>query len=122
MRLIEFIVYGTKFFPSFEGLDLYINCKWIRNPHKNKNLRYLTGLDKEVINEVCNSYGFYKHIEEFIRKIKENNNIQRVGIYCSAGKHRSVVIANVLADRLKDYNIKITYMNTTILERLKDLK
>jgi RNase adaptor protein for sRNA GlmZ degradation len=120
MRYIEFIVYGTNYFSTFEGLDLYINCKWVKNPYRNKNLRNLTGLDKEVIHEVCNSHGFYKHIEEFCKKIREDNSIQRVGVYCSAGKHRSVVVANVLASRLKDYDVKITYMNSTILKRLKE--
>ena len=90
--------------------DLVFDVRFLPNPHYISELREFTGNDKKVRDYVLN----WDQTKEFIEKledmidflipyyIKEGKNQLVIGIGCTGGKHRSVTIANVLYEGLKD--------------------
>lgn len=90
--------------------DLVFDVRFMPNPHYVKELREYTGNDKRVRDYVMNS----KETKIFIEKlndlvdflvplyIKEGKTQLVIGIGCTGGKHRSVTIANVLFEYLKE--------------------
>jgi RNase adapter protein RapZ len=85
-------------------LDMIFDVRFLPNPHFEKDLRPLTGKDKPVIQfmEKQNAMGkFWKHLTslmDFLTPlfIKEGKTYLSIGIGCTGGKHRSVMIAEKL--------------------------
>lgn len=76
---------------------LVYDCRDLPNPHHDKLLRDLNGNDPLVI-EWVTSHGGEKRAREIVSAIR--NSAQdpiRIAIGCSGGKHRSVVIARLVA-------------------------
>ena len=75
------------------------------NPYWVPELKELTGLDKEVKDYVLNApqtkeylKNIILYLDFYLKELKENNrNHASIGIACSGGQHRSVVIAEYLA-------------------------
>jgi UPF0042 nucleotide-binding protein len=94
--------------------DLMFDVRFLPNPHYEENLRYKTGLDPEVREYVESSAGideFYVRLEPLLDYLldsyeKEGKAHLTIGIGCTGGRHRSVVIAEHLAklyDNRGDY-------------------
>ncbi len=91
--------------------DLVFDVRFLPNPYYVEDLRPLTGNNPRVRDFVMEG-GLG---EEFLTKtadlvqfllpnyIKEGKNQLVIGIGCTGGKHRSVTIANALAEELKKY-------------------
>ncbi len=88
--------------------DFVFDVRCLPNPHWEKNLRTLTGLDAEVV-EYLETYpeveAMYASIMEFLRQWiprfeKENRSYMTVSIGCTGGKHRSVYLAERIAREL----------------------
>jgi UPF0042 nucleotide-binding protein len=79
--------------------DLTLDCRILRNPHRDKKLRYLDGRDSQVVKDVRNSPGFPAFMRDAVEFIKETKP-HSVAIGCFAGRHRSVVVAQELAEVL----------------------
>jgi UPF0042 nucleotide-binding protein len=80
-----------------QGLDALVSCKTIRNPHRDVNLRMLRGTDALVQNKVL----AHQYAEAIIARIlKHVQQKQTIGVYCTAGHHRSVAIVEEVARRL----------------------
>jgi RNase adapter protein RapZ len=85
--------------------DLLFDVRFLPNPHYEADLRPKTGLDREVREYVENSAGideFYGRLEPLLDYLldayeKEGKAHLTVGIGCTGGRHRSVVIAEQLA-------------------------
>ncbi len=92
--------------------DLIVDCRVLRNPHRMKGLRYLTGMDERVQEDVQGSPGFEALIEETCEKVRKAivdelptslESLMRgycVAFGCHGGRHRSVVCALEVAHRL----------------------
>jgi UPF0042 nucleotide-binding protein len=101
---VTFLTYGFKHGAPRDA-DLLFDVRFLPNPHYESELRDLTGLDAEVVDYVQSSDGlqdFYERLlplldyllEAYIREGKAHLT---VGIGCTGGRHRSVVIAERLA-------------------------
>src|SRR5207248_2591995 len=85
--------------------DLSFDVRFLPNPHYAPELRDLTGLDRAVIDYVNNSDGvgdFYAKLVPLLdyllpAYIREGKSHLTIGIGCTGGRHRSVVIADRLA-------------------------
>ena len=85
--------------------DLNFDVRFLPNPHYEAELRDLTGLDDDVIAYVEGSDGiaaFYDHLTPLLDYLfpqyeLEGKSHLTVGIGCTGGRHRSVVIAEHLA-------------------------
>ena len=85
--------------------DLMFDVRFLPNPHYEAELRYKTGLDDEVREYVESSAGieeFYGRLEPLLDYLLQAYEAEgkahlTIGIGCTGGRHRSVVIAERLA-------------------------
>jgi UPF0042 nucleotide-binding protein len=93
---------------SPRGLDMLFDVRFLPNPHFTPELRPLTGLDPAVI-EYLQSEG---EVEDTIARFadllayllprfrREGKSYLTVGVGCTGGRHRSVMVAEALNSRL----------------------
>jgi UPF0042 nucleotide-binding protein len=106
---VTFLTYGFKHGAPRDA-DLLFDVRFLPNPHYESELRDLTGLDPEVIDYVQSSDGlqdFYDHLLPLLdyllaAYVREGKTHLTVGIGCTGGRHRSVVIAERLAQLYGD--------------------
>ena len=102
---VTFLSYGFKH-GAPRDTDLAFDVRFLPNPHYEAELRHKTGLDRVVIDYVRNSDGlqdFYDRLLPLLdyllpQYLKEGKAHLTVGIGCTGGRHRSVVIAEHLAN------------------------
>jgi UPF0042 nucleotide-binding protein len=101
---VTFMTFGFKH-GSPRDADLTFDVRFLPNPHYEADLRELTGLDQAVIDYVRESDGvndFYDRLTPLLDYLlpayeREGKSHLTVGIGCTGGRHRSVVIAEYLA-------------------------
>jgi RNase adapter protein RapZ len=101
---VTFLTFGFKHGTPRDA-DLTFDVRFLPNPHYEDDLRELTGLDPEVIGYVESSDGiheFYDRLGPLLDYLlpayeAEGKAHLTVGIGCTGGRHRSVVIAEHLA-------------------------
>jgi UPF0042 nucleotide-binding protein len=101
---VTFMTYGFKHGAPRDA-DLMFDVRFLPNPHYESDLRDLTGRDQPVIDYVESSDGieeFYDHLTPLLdyllpSYVREGKSHLTIGIGCTGGRHRSVVIAEHLA-------------------------
>ena len=90
-----------------------IDVRHVRNPWHVKGMRKRTGLDPEVQAYVsqCQRTRVLLASEAQIAHNLQNHWHQSIYVGCVGGKHRSVAVAELLADRLRKdgYEITVTH-------------
>jgi RNase adapter protein RapZ len=89
--------------------DLVADMRFLPNPFWNDDLRALTGEDDVVRDYVLGQPGAREFIDAYAAALRpvlqgyqrENKRNSVVAIGCTGGKHRSVVVARELAERLE---------------------
>ena len=95
--------------------DFVFDVRFLANPFWEEDLKKLTGLDKKVQDFVLKQDGaenFSKTINELINVttpgyVREGKKYVTVAIGCTGGKHRSVTIAEKVAQELKSNGAKV---------------
>jgi len=116
---VTFMTFGFKH-GSPRDADLAFDVRFLPNPHYEANLRELTGLDADVVEYVESSDGigeFYERLTPLLDYLlpayeNEGKSHLMVGIGCTGGRHRSVVIAEHLAriyEERGDYLIDVVH-------------
>jgi UPF0042 nucleotide-binding protein len=90
-------------------VDVVLDCRFLPNPHWVESLRPYTGLDEPVREYVLDQPGTGEFLDELDRLFdlllpgfeQEGKAYLSIGIGCTGGRHRSVVIAEQLAKRLE---------------------
>jgi UPF0042 nucleotide-binding protein len=111
---VTFMTFGFKH-GSPRDADLTFDVRFLPNPHYEAELREQTGLDPEVIAYVESSAGigeFYERLTPLLDYLlpayeHEGKAHLTVGIGCTGGRHRSVVIAEHLA---REYEARGDFM------------
>ena len=106
---VTFMTFGFKH-GSPRDADLTFDVRFLPNPHYEAELRELTGLDREVVDYVRKSDGvgdFYDRLTPLLDYLlpayeREGKSHLTIGIGCTGGRHRSVVIAEHLARVYED--------------------
>lgn len=88
--------------------DMVADMRFLPNPFWNEELRALTGEDAEVKEFVLDQPGAREFIDAYASALvpvlegyqRENKRHSLVAVGCTGGKHRSVVTAGALAERL----------------------
>ena len=91
-----------------EDADLLFDVRFLPNPYYEDALREKTGLDpavREYVMQGTDGAGFLDRLCDLMdfllpRYIKEGKNQLVVAVGCTGGKHRSVTIAEALADHI----------------------
>ncbi len=88
--------------------DLVVDCRFLPNPHWVEELRPRTGLDEEVRAYVLGQRGASEFLDRYVEVLatltpgylREGKHFLTLAVGCTGGKHRSVVMAQQLAQRL----------------------
>jgi RNase adapter protein RapZ len=116
---VTFLTFGFKH-GSPRDADLTFDVRFLPNPHYEEHLRDQTGLDPEVVDYVESSHGmgeFYERLTPLLDYLlpayeQEGKSHLTIGIGCTGGRHRSVVIAERLAgeyERRGDFLVDVVH-------------
>ena len=120
---VTFESFGFKYGPSRDA-DLLFDVRFLPNPHYEPELRPLTGADARVV-EFINADGeldrFYERLHPMLdyllpQYLGEGKAHLVVATGCTGGRHRSVAIAEHLADRYRDsdgYLVEVVHRDVT---------
>lgn len=94
-------------------VDLVFDCRFLPNPHWVEDLRPLAGTDERVREYVLaqpDTAPFLDHLERLFTLllpayVREGKSYLSIGVGCTGGRHRSVVIASELARRLEPHGV-----------------
>ena len=95
---------------------MIFDVRFLSNPHYCKDLRKLDGRDKrisEFIGKDAFYNDFFKGLTEFVnplipRFINEGKSYLTIGVGCTGGRHRSVFVAERLAQWLDNKGHSVT--------------
>jgi UPF0042 nucleotide-binding protein len=101
--------FGYKYGVPTEA-DLVFDVRFLPNPNFVPRLKPLTGNEKEVVaymRRQPHTARFLKRLEEFLSYVvpqymKEGKSYLTIGVGCTGGRHRSVMISNAVARRLEE--------------------
>lgn len=104
---IQFVSFGHKY-GNPRDLDLLFDVRHLPNPYFDRTLKDLTGEDRKVVSFLKK----YPEVNESIRRFsdlldylvpfyqREGKSYLTIGVGCTGGKHRSVMVANELKKHL----------------------
>jgi UPF0042 nucleotide-binding protein len=103
---ITFVSFGFKHGPPHDA-DLLFDVRFLPNPHYEPDLRELTGLDARVVEfidrdgKLAEFYALLEPLLDYLfgQYVAEGKSHLLVAIGCTGGRHRSVAIAEHLAER-----------------------
>jgi RNase adapter protein RapZ len=99
--------------------DMVADVRFLPNPHWIPELRELTGLDQEVRDYVLGQTDAAPFLDRYTAVlevigagyVRESKQYLTVALGCTGGKHRSVVLAQQLADRLAALGVQAHVVN-----------
>ncbi|MCL5072966.1 MAG: RNase adapter RapZ [Actinobacteria bacterium] len=116
---ISLVSFGYKFGIPQESLDIVMDVRFLPNPYYLDELKNLDGKNEKVINFVITNDESKKFLRMFEKMldflipnyIEEGKSYLGIGIGCTGGRHRSVVITDILYDylKLKGYSVKLSH-------------
>ncbi len=120
--VISFTSFGYKFGTPHDA-DLIFDVRFLANPNFVPELKPKTGLDPAVaayIEKDPETEAFVSRLTDFLdylvpRFEKEHKSYLSIGIGCTGGKHRSVYIADRLAEALKQkgFPVRVSHRDAT---------
>ena len=124
---VTVVSFGFKY-GILKAADSIFDVRFLKNPHFEPKLKEKTGLHKEVqeyIDSDPNTHQFLKHLEDVHKFLlpnyyKEGKHYFRIGIGCTGGVHRSVYIAEKVAENLESLslaNVFISVSHRDLIER-----
>ena len=113
---INVMSFGFKYGLPLDA-DLVFDVRCFANPFYVDELKNKTGNDQEVRDYVMNTKTAKKFVDKLISMIKfllplyieEGKTSLTIAIGCTGGKHRSVTMANVLAEELENYSVNLIH-------------
>lgn len=107
-RVISITSFGNKY-KNFETVKKKFDCSFnalhVRSSKSGLNLGKLRGTDVEIQKRIEQGKGFCSFIIDLVTRI-EKHDYSNVGVFCSAGHHRSVACVVLLK--------KFVYKNATV--------
>ena len=107
---------------SPSGLDMIFDCRFLKNPNWEDDLKNLNGTDTEVKNYLYKDKSWESFNNSLIKMMstiipsfeREGKSYLSIGLGCTGGQHRSVFVAEQLFEHLldKDYDVKV--LHTTL--------
>lgn len=101
------------------GIDMVFDCRFLRNPYWQPELRALDGRNPEVVAHIATDARFQpffdktRDLAEFLLPayIDEGKSHLSIGFGCTGGQHRSVAMAESVAAALRDkgWNVSVRH-------------
>lgn len=109
---------------SPRGLDMMFDVRFLPNPHFVPELRPLTGRDPAVIeylqseSEVEDTIARFAELLAYLlpRFQREGKSYLTVGVGCTGGRHRSVMVAEAINKRLNNMGYKSKVVHRDLLK------
>ena len=103
-------------------VDLVFDCRFLPNPFWVEELRPFSGLDEPVREYVLSqpeSLSFLEKVDDLLTSIlpafvREGKSYLTIAMGCTGGRHRSVALAQALADRLAGHGQAATVFHRDI--------
>jgi UPF0042 nucleotide-binding protein len=119
--LITLVTFGYKFGAPYD-LDLLFDLRFLPNPHFVPELKALTGENEKVRDYVTAKPGsreFLDRLQDFLtyllpRYRSEGKSYLTIGFGCTGGRHRSVSVAWVMAERLREFGYEVNIKHRDI--------
>jgi UPF0042 nucleotide-binding protein len=107
------------------GADMVLDCRFLANPHWDANLRARDGRDTEVAEYVRADARFDDFIDHTVRMlefllpayVEEGKSHFTLSLGCTGGQHRSVFLAETLANALADKGWQVSKRHREIDRR-----
>ena len=107
------------------GLDMVIDCRFLRNPHWEAALRPLDGRDPQVADFVVNDQRFSAFFDKTLdlltlllpAQVDEGKSHVAIGFGCTGGQHRSVAVAENMAKALADAGWQVSIRHRELERR-----
>jgi UPF0042 nucleotide-binding protein len=112
---VQIVSFGHKYGVPNQ-VDLLFDVRHLPNPYFEKGLRELPGSDRQVTDFLDKQTEVGETIERFTDLLKyllplykrEGKSYLTIGVGCTGGRHRSVMVANRLGEALKTDGLEIT--------------
>ena len=112
---IQFLSFGHKYGVPRQ-VDLLFDVRHLPNPYFDKNLKELPGTNRKVIKfleqqtEVEETIRRFTELLEYLLPLykREGKSYLTIGVGCTGGRHRSVMVANRLSKALKNDNFDVS--------------
>ncbi len=115
---VQLVSFGHKY-GNPRDLDLLFDVRHLPNPYFDRDLKHLTGEDQKIVAYLKN----YPDVNETLRRFeslleyllpfykKEGKSYLSIGVGCTGGKHRSVMVSNELRKVLKrrGYDVSVNH-------------
>ncbi len=125
---LTFMSFGFKHGPP-RGEDLAFDVRFLANPHYEADLRELTGHDQRVVEYIARDgrleelYVRLHALLDFLlmQYVAEGKSHLVIAIGCTGGRHRSVAIAEHLAERYREHDeLDVAVAHRDIDDRRRD--
>ena len=105
---VEVMSFGHKY-GNPRAVDLMFDVRHLPNPYFQKDLKHLTGDDPEIVKYLSEKPEVNETIDRFTDLLlyllpkyqREGKSYLTIGVGCTGGKHRSVMVANSLRKTLR---------------------
>jgi UPF0042 nucleotide-binding protein len=113
--VITLVTFGYKYGVPYE-LDLLFDLRFLPNPHFEPDLRALTGEDPRVSDFIMARPGsgeFLDRLQDFLEYLlpryrSEGKSYLTIGFGCTGGRHRSIAVSLLTAERLRTSGYEVT--------------
>ncbi len=98
------------------GLDMVLDCRFLKNPYWDENLRGLNGRDADVVRYVTTDPRFEAFRDKVVdlahlllpAYVAAGKPYLAIGFGCTGGQHRSVVMAETLTNALAETGWRVS--------------
>lgn len=112
---VEVVSFGHKF-GAPRDVDLLFDVRHLPNPYFQKELKHLVGEDPKIVDFLLKQPEVTETIDRFAdlllyllpRYQREGKSYLTIGVGCTGGRHRSVMVANSIKKILKDNNLDVS--------------
>lgn len=112
---VQFLSFGHKYGVPRQ-VDLMFDVRHLPNPYFDKNLKELPGTNPKVIKFLKKETDVTETIRRFVDLLeyllplykREGKSYLTVGVGCTGGRHRSVMVANSLSKALRNDNYDVS--------------
>lgn len=112
---VNVVAFGFKYGLPLDA-DHVVDVRFLSNPYWVTELRHLTGRDAPVRDYVLGRPGALEFVERYVKALEpvlagylhEEKRYVTIAVGCTGGKHRSVAIAEAIAQRLRAEGQRVT--------------
>lgn len=120
---IQVVSFGHKYGVPRE-VDLLFDVRHLPNPYFDKQLKDFPGTEPKVIEFLEKHDEVHETIRRFIDLLeyllplykREGKSYLTIGVGCTGGRHRSVMVANRISESLKGDNYNVAVMHRDIIK------